>query len=84
MDSASSKAFCKRKSIFFEELIQKGKEPVIHQVLLLSLSVLELSKIGAVSLMQKEKDIHILTRKDIDADILRLLKGDLRKTGDFV
>ena len=77
------KHFVKGNQFSFSKLIKKGKEPVIHQVLLTFLSVLELSKIGAISLMQKGKDIHILTRKDIDADIIRLLRGDLRKTGDF-
>jgi len=78
------KHFVKGNQFSFRKLIKKGKEPVIHQVLLTFLSVLELSRIGAVSLMQKGKDIYILTRKDVDADILSLLRGDLRRTGDFV
>ena len=78
------KHFVKGAKFSFRKLIKKGKEPMIHQVLLTFLSVLELSKIGAISLIQKGKEIHILTRKDVDADMFRLLRGDLRKTGDFV
>ena len=78
------KHFVKGREFSFKKLIQKGKEPVVHQVLLSFLSILELSKIGAVSLIQKGKDIHVFARKDIDKEILRLLRGDLRKTGDFV
>ena len=78
------KHFVKGHQFSFSKLIQKGREPVVHQVLLSFLSLLELSKIGAVSLIQKGKDIRVFARKDIDAEIIRLLRGDLRKTGDFV
>ena len=78
------KHFIKGSQFSFRQLIQKGKEPVIHHVLLSFLSILELSKLGAISLLQKEKEIHILAHKNIDSEMLRMLRGDLQKTGDFV
>lgn len=78
------KHFIKGRQFSLRKLIQKGKEPLVHQVLLSFLSVLELSKLGIVSLIQKGKDIQITARKDIDKEIFRLLRGDLKRTGDFV
>ncbi len=73
------KHFVKGRKFSFRNLIGGEREPVIHQVLLTFLSILELSKIGAVSLIQKGKEIHIASKRDVSADTLHLLRSDLRK-----
>ena len=60
------KYFVRGKVLSFSSLVQKDKNELIsHQILLSFLSLLELCKMGFVSLSQKGREIQILTKKPV-------------------
>ena len=66
--------FVKGRVFSFQKLTKDQNEPFVHQILLSFLSLLELGKLGVVSMVQKNKDIQIHTRKTIDNHVLALLR----------
>ena len=64
--------FVKGKTLLFSQLIQKEKsEPLLHQILLSFLSLLELGRMGFVSLSQEGKEIQIHTKKTVDESVFQ-------------
>ena len=64
----------------FQDLVQRqfrkqqNQQPYVHQFLLSFLSILELGKIGVVTLKQKDENIWVHTHQNIDSSIYRSLK----------
>ena len=56
---------------------QKNKELPVYSTLLSFLSILELGKLGVVSVIQKDQDIQIQTHRKIDSRIFQWLGKDL-------
>ena len=71
------KHFVRGRAFCLSQMIKKtsSKEPFLHQLLLSFLSLLELSKWGAVSLAQKGEDIHVKTLKEPDLEFFQFSKG---------
>ncbi len=60
----------------FKKLIGFSGQPVIHQVLLSFLSLLELGKLGVVSLSQTGSDIRIFSLKNVNEDTFRIFNSN--------
>ena len=60
----------------FKKLISFSDQPIIHQVLLSFLSLLELGKLGVVSLSQTDSDIQIISLKSLNKETLRAFNMD--------
>ncbi len=76
--------FIKGKTRSFQQLIRQQKSTQkeehwssVHQILLSFLSILELGKLGVVTMVQKDKDIQIQTHREIDEKIFYMLGKDL-------
>ena len=65
------KYFVQGKTFSFHSMIHPGRDWT-NQILLSFLSVLELGKMGIISLNQKGKDISIFTKKTIEPGVLNL------------
>ena len=68
--------FVKGEKFSFRKLVGFSNQPIIHQVLLSFLSVLELGKIGVVSLSQVGSDIHVVSLKNLDENTMKSLNVD--------
>lgn len=58
--------FVKGKEFTFKSLLKDKSQPMGHQIVLSLLTLLELSKMGFVSLSQQKNDIKVYTKKTLD------------------
>ena len=68
--------FIKGEKFSFRKLVGFPHQPIVHQVLLSFLSLLELGKIGVVSLSQVGSDIQIISLKNLDETTMKTLNVD--------